>query len=76
MLFVVDEVALWRVFSECFGFSCQSSFHKILHHNNHAGQTTIDQSVVAVPSGTSWTPPPTKRIFLRKQNILKLSTIA
>jgi hypothetical protein len=27
--FVVDKVALGQVFSEYFGFSCQSSFHQI-----------------------------------------------
>jgi hypothetical protein len=41
---------------------CQSSFYQILHHHNHPGQSTIGQSVAAVPSGPSWTPPPTKRI--------------
>jgi hypothetical protein len=35
--FVVDKTALWQVFSEYFGFSCQSSFHQILHHHNHLG---------------------------------------
>jgi hypothetical protein len=43
-------------------FPCQSSFHQILHHHNHPGQATIGQSVAAVPSGPSWTPPPTKQI--------------
>jgi hypothetical protein len=47
---------------EYFGFPCQSSFHQILHHHNHQGQATIGQSVAAVPSGPSWTPPPIKRI--------------
>jgi hypothetical protein len=28
--FVVDKVALGQVFSEYFGFPCQSSFHKLL----------------------------------------------
>jgi hypothetical protein len=50
------------VFSEYFGFPCQSSFHQLLHHHNHPGQATIGQSVAAVPSGSRWTPPPTKRI--------------
>jgi hypothetical protein len=36
--FVVDKVALVQVFSENFGFPCQSSFHQILHHHNHPGQ--------------------------------------
>jgi hypothetical protein len=29
--FVVDEVALGKVFSEYFGFPCQFSFHRLLH---------------------------------------------
>jgi hypothetical protein len=33
--FVVDNVALGQVFSEYFGFPCQSLFHQILHHHNH-----------------------------------------
>jgi hypothetical protein len=36
--FVVDEVALGQVFSEYFGFPCQSSFHQILHYHNHPEQ--------------------------------------
>jgi hypothetical protein len=36
--FVVDKVALGQVFSENFGFPCQSSFHQLLHHHNHPGQ--------------------------------------
>jgi hypothetical protein len=36
--FVVDKVALGQVFSEYFGFPCQSSFHQILHHHNQPGQ--------------------------------------
>jgi hypothetical protein len=35
--FVVEKVALGQVFSECFGFPCQSSFHQFLHHHNHPG---------------------------------------
>jgi hypothetical protein len=38
VVFVVDNVALEQVFSEYFGFPCQSSFHQILHHHNHMGQ--------------------------------------
>jgi hypothetical protein len=75
--FVVDKVALGRVFSEYFGFPCQSSFHQILQHHNHPGTATIGQSVTAVPSGPSWTPPPTKRIKKKtlkvKQNNYSLS---
>jgi hypothetical protein len=36
--FVVDKVALGQVFSEYFGFPCQSLFHQICHHHNHPGQ--------------------------------------
>jgi hypothetical protein len=38
MGFVVEKVALGQIFSEYFGFPCQSSFHKILHPHNHPGQ--------------------------------------
>jgi hypothetical protein len=36
MGFVVDKEALGQVFSEYFGFSCQS-FHQFLHHYNQQG---------------------------------------
>jgi hypothetical protein len=37
--FVVDKVTLRQVFSEYFGFPCQSLFNQILHHHhNHPGQ--------------------------------------
>jgi hypothetical protein len=36
--FVVDKAALWQVFSEYFGFPCQS-FHRFLHYHNHPGLT-------------------------------------
>jgi hypothetical protein len=32
---VVDKVALGQVFSEYFGFRCQSSFHQMLHNHPH-----------------------------------------
>jgi hypothetical protein len=35
--FVVHRMALGHVFSEYFGFPCQSSFHQILHPHNHPG---------------------------------------
>jgi hypothetical protein len=52
-------------------FSCQTSFHQILHKNNHPGQATICQSVAAVLSGPSWTPHPNKRI--EKKKLVKMS---
>jgi hypothetical protein len=36
--FVVDKAALGQVFSEYFGFPCQS-FHRFLHYHNHRGLT-------------------------------------
>jgi hypothetical protein len=33
---VADKAALGQVFSEYFGFPCQS-FHQFLHHHNHPG---------------------------------------
>jgi hypothetical protein len=36
--FVVDKVALGQVFSEYFGFPCQSSFYQILYPHNHPGR--------------------------------------
>jgi hypothetical protein len=42
---VVDKVALGQVFSEYFGFPCQSSFHQLLHNHPHlsSGAGTIGQ---------------------------------
>jgi hypothetical protein len=56
--FMVDKVVLGQVFSECFGFPYQFSFHR-LHHTHHlsSGAGTIDQLVADVPSGLSLTPP-------------------
>jgi hypothetical protein len=34
---LVDRAALGQVFSEYFGFSCESSFHQFLHHHNTRG---------------------------------------
>jgi hypothetical protein len=36
--FVVEKVALGQVFSEYFGFPCQSLFHQIFLHHNHPRQ--------------------------------------
>jgi hypothetical protein len=43
--FVVDKVALGRVFSDYFGFPCQSSFHQLLHNHPHlsSGADTMGQ---------------------------------
>jgi hypothetical protein len=41
----MDNVALGQVFSEYFGFPCQSSFHQLLHNHHHlsSGAGTIGQ---------------------------------
>jgi hypothetical protein len=43
--FAVDKVAPGQVFSEYFGFPCQSSFHQFLHNHPHlsSGAGTIGQ---------------------------------
>jgi hypothetical protein len=35
--FVVDKAALGQVFSDYFGFPCQSLSHQFIHHHNHPG---------------------------------------
>jgi hypothetical protein len=57
--FVVDKAALGQVFSEYFGFPCQS-FHQFLHHHDHPG---LAQQAIGGRS-VEWTliPPPTIQI--------------
>jgi hypothetical protein len=33
--FVMAKMALGPIFSEYFGFHCQSSFHQFLHNHHH-----------------------------------------
>jgi hypothetical protein len=56
--FVVNSVTLGQVFPEYFGFSCQFSFHRLLHIHPHlsCGAGAIGQIVTDVPSGLSLTP--------------------
>jgi hypothetical protein len=55
--FGVNNVALGQVFSEYFGFTCQTSFHQLLHNHHHLsfGAGTRCQTVAALPSGLSHT---------------------
>jgi hypothetical protein len=55
--FVVDKVELGHIFSECFGFPCQFSFHRLLHIHNHPSYSgsTIGQLVADAPRGLSLT---------------------
>jgi hypothetical protein len=39
--FVVDKMALGQVFSEYFGFPCQSSFHHLLHNHPHQSSGAV-----------------------------------
>jgi hypothetical protein len=71
--FMVDNVALWQVFSEYFGCPCQFSFHRLLHTHHHhhhhhlsSGVGAIDQIVADGPSGLSLTPPQE----IKKQEVL------
>jgi hypothetical protein len=60
--FVVDKVALGKVFSEYFGFLCRFSFHWLLHtHHLSAAAGTIGQIVADVPSGLNLTPTQRKK---------------
>jgi hypothetical protein len=62
--FVVDKVALEQVFSEYFGFPCQSSFHQFLHNHSHlsSGAGTIGQKWPQY-KGLSLTPLEIKKIL-------------
>jgi hypothetical protein len=46
MGFVVDKAALGQVFSQYFGFPCQSSFDQFLRHHNHLGLAQYLEFVV------------------------------
>jgi hypothetical protein len=61
----VDKVALGQVFSEYFGFPCQSSFHQLLHNHPHlsSGAGTIDQKWQQYKR-LSPTPPAIKKITI------------
>jgi hypothetical protein len=68
-------MALGHVFSEYFGFPCQSSFHQLLHnHHMSSGAGTIGQLVADVPSGLSLTPnqETKKKVWRRIVLVLKL----
>jgi hypothetical protein len=63
--FVVDKVALGQVFSEYFGFPCQSSFDQLLHNHPHLSSwvCTIGQKWPQY-QGFSPTPPIIKIIII------------
>jgi hypothetical protein len=63
---MLDKVALGQVFSEYFGFSCQSSFHQLLHNHPHlsSGACTIGQEWPQY-QGLSPTPPIKRITVLR-----------
>jgi hypothetical protein len=58
MRFVVDKAALGQVFTEYFGFSCQS-FNRPLNTHRHlsSGAGTTGQMMADVPSGLNLTAP-------------------
>jgi hypothetical protein len=54
----MDKAVVGQVFSEHFGFSCQFSFHRLLHsHYLSSDAGTQGQLVANVPSGLSLTQP-------------------
>jgi hypothetical protein len=54
--FVVDEVVLAQVFSECLGFPSQFSFRRMLYtHHLSSGAGKIGQLVADVPNGLTFT---------------------
>jgi hypothetical protein len=57
--FVVEKVALGQVFSEYFGFPCQSSFHQLLQKSSSSINWGLHNrpEVAAVPRDLSPTPP-------------------
>jgi hypothetical protein len=67
---VVDKVAPGQVFSEYFGFPCQSSFHQLLHNHPHlsSGVCTIGQKWPQY-RGLRPTPP-----IIKKNKVEKIST--
>jgi hypothetical protein len=76
--FVVDKVALGKVFSEYFCFPCQFSFHRLLHNHQHhlsSGAGTIGQTVAAVPSGPSLTQRSTRREIIIKKKLYRTSSV-
>jgi hypothetical protein len=64
--FSVDKLALGQVYSEYFLFSCQSSFHHLLHIHPLFRAGTVGQIVTDVPSGLSLTPPHESVVVLPK----------
>jgi hypothetical protein len=64
--FVVDKMALGQVFSEYFGFPCQSSFHQLLHNHliYHLGLYSRPE-VAAVPGDVSPTPWKKKKLRVK-----------
>jgi hypothetical protein len=64
--FVVDKAALGQVFSEYFGFPCQS-FHRSLHYHNHPGLT---QKAIKWPQcRVDLIPPPTMHIKKKRVQV-------
>jgi hypothetical protein len=65
----VDKVALAQIFSEYFGFACQS-FHRLLDiHHLSSGACAKSQLVADVPSVLSLTPQTKKNNNLRNTSL-------
>jgi hypothetical protein len=68
--FVVGKVALGQLFSEYFGFPCQSSFHQLLHNHPHlsSGAGKIGKKWPQC-KGLSLTPLAIKELITRSKNV-------
>jgi hypothetical protein len=75
MGFVMNKVALGLVFFEYFGFTCQFSFHRLLHTDYlSSGAGTIGRLVADVPSGLSLTQ--NKKLQKKKtQRVCQMATL-
>jgi hypothetical protein len=72
--FVMDKVALGQVFSEYFGFPCQSSFHQFLRNHHHlssgasSGRSTkrLSLTPLRIKKNTAY-----YKMFHRKHSLFK-----
>jgi hypothetical protein len=73
----VDKVALGQVFSEYFGFPCQSLFHQLLQKSTSSIIWGLYNrpEVAAVPSGLSPTPPIIKKVYSSRADHPVLPTV-
>jgi hypothetical protein len=62
------KVTLGQVFSENFGFSCQSTFRLLLHNHLHYHPRLAQQAKSGRSANSLTTPPPQKKVTRNKQS--------